>query len=294
MHAGGIDLVFVAIALLGASNVMLACGASENDPVDGTDGSPGSSAGSASGGAAESAGGQTTGGSAGGSSACPEAAPPVVVPGTRARDGAEDGPTVVCFPDIVCFGPDVATPGLPFVRAAHSFFGSSSDGMPYTAGNESGKPTAKVTSPEPGKVCMSGDDGAGLSLSLLTGEPLDAGSLPPPLNLDRLFPAAALGIEAVRFTIETPPSSGLLPGFITFGPACGETAWGDAARDDTRVVITSSGTTTLSLATDFVPALDTNAIGNLNFGVGAGAYDYCVTGLQFLDAAGNEVVPESD
>ena len=141
---------------------------------------------------------------------------------------------------------------------------------------------------------MSGDDGAGLSLSLLAGEPLDAGSPPPPLDLDRLFPAAALGIEAVRFTIETPPSSGILPALITFGPACDETAWGDAARDDTRVIINSSGRTTLSLATDFVPALDTNAIGALNFSVSPGAYDYCITDLDFLDANGNEVVPESN
>jgi hypothetical protein len=114
------------------------------------------------------------------------------------------------------------------------------------------------------------------------------------LDLGRVFSAPDLGIEAVRFTIETPPSSGILPALITFGPACDETAWADAARDDTRVVITSNGTTTLSLATDFVPALDTNAIGALNFNVGPGAYDYCITDLDFLDANGNEVVPESN
>jgi hypothetical protein len=290
-QTSGIYALLKAITLFGASSATLACGSSESDSGNGTGGSLGSSAGSASGGAAGLAGSQTTGGSAGASSAsCPQPSPPVLVPGT----GGEDGPAVFCFPGIVCFGPDVATPGLPFVRAAHFFLGSSPDGEPLTVGNEGEKPTAKVTNPAPGKVCMSGDDGARLSLSLLTGEALEDGSSPPPLNLDRLFPAASLGIKAVRFTIETPPSSAILPGVITFGPACDDVGGGDAARDGTRVVITSNGTRTLSLETDFVPAFDTNAISALAFTSGPGAYDYCITDLQCLDAAGNEVLPESD
>jgi len=195
----------------------------------------------------------------------------------------------LCFLDIVCFAPAVATPGLPFVDSAFAFTGSSADGMP-TATNESGLMTATVSYPEPGKVCMAGDDGAALALHLGSNPPWDGINVGPGPTTESNFHAGALGITAVSFTIETPPSTGIAPAFITHPPDC-MPGGARAEQDGNPVIITTSGTTTLSFATDFDNQFDTNAIGGLHFVPGQGDYDFCVSDLKFLDENGVEVLP---
>jgi hypothetical protein len=196
---------------------------------------------------------------------------------------------------MVCIFPAVPTPGLSFVKSAFAHTYATSGGAPFVT-NESGEPTARVSYPEPGKVCMSGDDGAQLELHFGSGEGWDGENLPNPARAgydgSGLFHAKDLGITAVSFTIESPPSAGVSPWILAWLPPCGDFFGGNAEKDGSRLAISTSGTTTtLSFATDFSEPFDTNAIDGLNFDVGPGAYDYCITNLKFLDANGMEVTP---
>lgn len=292
--------VFGAIALLGA------CGSSATDS-EGSGGEAGSGNAPASGGAAGSGNAPASGGAAGSGDApasggaagsggspasggtagldCPEAPTPVILDGSGGG-GADD---ILCYPGVVCFAPAVATPGFSFVRVAFAYMGASADGMP-TPTNESGVMTAQVSYPEPGTVCMSGDDGAGLSLRLGAGPAWDGRNAPSRPTTDTTLHAEELGIVALRFTIETPPSTGVAPSVAAFDSCMSPTAGGDAEQDGNPVVITSNGTTTLSFATNFTP-FDANALGAVRFIPGSGEYDFCVKDLQFLDANGDEVTP---
>jgi hypothetical protein len=150
-------------------------------------------------------------------------------------------------------------------------------------------PTAKVSYPKPGTVCMSGDDGAILDLNF--GGSVEFVARTGVAGRPENFHASELGITAVSFKIQTPPSTGLGIAFLSADP-CWEPLFSDAQRGGNTVLITTSGeTTTLTFATNFTPAFDANAIGSLLVAPGAGAYDFCVTDLAFLDANGDEVKP---
>ena len=102
----------------------------------------------------------------------------------------------------------------------------------------------------------------------------------------------SLGITAIRFTTESRLDDAIVAAVISFPPPCNELVWSSAQQDGNPLIITENGTTTtLSLVTDFWPTFDTNEIGVLNFMPGDGAYDFCISDLEFLDEQGNAVVP---
>jgi hypothetical protein len=197
-----------------------------------------------------------------------------------------------CIPGNVwaCFTPPVAAPGLPFVMGAWAF------------GPEANVATAEVRSPGRGTVCMSGTNSGGGDLVLAVAQ----GDAPAPYTAlasgvqdeptpAELFHARALGITDVRFKVEPPP--GIAVGFsiAVAVPCTDHPVWGKPEIDGNSFLITASGTSTVALA-DLVsqePPLpfDPNAILQLQFTVGSGPYDFCVSELQFLDANGTEVKP---
>lgn len=285
-------------SLLGAIGIVAACDASENDP-EGTGGTSGLGGAEASGGTAGRTGGTSgttgSGGSAG--SACPAGGSSgsggtsaTGVGGDAGGVGGSGEGEFECLGDLayVCFGAPVATAGLPFVKSAWAF------------GNPEGVEAAVLRSEDAGKICMSGTNLGTVNLDLQLAE----GDAPftqlvenkPPVAGER-FHAAALGITAMSFTIETPPSAGITVSIATAEPCSDVPIWGSLEQDGNPVVITSSGeTSTFSLA-DFVVQdsnalpFDTNQILQLNFAVGNGPYDFCVSDLRFLDANGDEVTP---
>jgi hypothetical protein len=190
----------------------------------------------------------------------------------------------------VCFTPGVATPGLSFVQSAHAALASSPSGVPLPRyPNPSGVPTVIVTYPEPGKVCISGDDGADLTLDFLIPS-WDGVSLPEPPSTIAGFSFGAHGITAMSFTLETPPSTGVAVTFLGVS-VCDELVFSPAEHEGNTVNIVDEQTTTLSFANDFGPAFDPDRVERLIFSVGPGNYDYCLTNLTFLDEDGNEVTP---
>jgi hypothetical protein len=319
MNANVLNKLVPLASLFGTICLLAACASSAKDPegtgatacVGGLAGQPGSGghAGSGSAGSdgtagSSSAGSGAAGGAGSGASAgsnCQPGDPITPVIWTRnsgagAGSGAggeggadaQAGPTsAICFSDIVCDTPAVATPGLSFFQSAFAALGSSPGGTPTPREqNASGVPTVTVSYPERGKVCVSGDDGATLALDL-TNQAWDGVTKHPETAV---FRGRALGITAMSFTLETPPSTGVNLSFLGAGP-CNEPVFSDAERGGNRVVVASEETTTLSFATDFGPGFDPNALVLLFLGVGPGNYDYCVTNLKFLDANGTEVIP---
>lgn len=322
MNANVLNKLVPLASLFGTMGLLGACASSEKDPegtgaTSGLGGAGGSGGQAGSGGRAGSgpagsggtAGSDTAGSGAGGIAGsggsagldCGTPGEPVnpVIWSSDGGDGGAAGEAgaggaenFVCFPGVVCVSPAVPTPGMSFVNHAFASMGASSAGVPIVT-NESGVPNLKISYPEPGKVCMSGDDQATLALWLRTDQLWDGVHLPASSAAgDDLFHAGELGITAMSFTIETPPTTGVSLWILAFPPPCLDFVQADAEKDGNPVVITSTGTTTtLSFATDFTVAFDTNAIAGVNFSVGPGAYDYCVTNLKFLDVNGREVTP---
>ncbi len=179
-----------------------------------------------------------------------------------------------------------APSGFPFVQFALAF----SETCP---GPDCHPPNPSLTQPEPGAVCLAGNvpdfGSAGFPLVLFRGWN----------QVSQAFDAAALGITQLSFAIDSPPLGGVIVDasvVIDLGcegrpPAC-------LMAGFALPRITDPGTTTVSLG-DFLQrdnksqyqTLNTGALGSIEFSVGAGAYDFCVSDFKFLDKCGQEVTP---
>jgi hypothetical protein len=169
---------------------------------------------------------------------------------------------------------------------------------------EGGRSTA-VVEHMPDKFCMSGtvdagQNGAGwgafLVLGLTDGTPKTGRTISP-------FDAAARGLTRIRFTVDSPPSTGVLPQITelesatcTLAPDCFST-FGSA------VPVIESATVTTALADFLTPdgnhpntTLDPTLLTGLHFYVGPAPgtrldYASCIRDLAFLDASGKEILP---
>jgi len=203
----------------------------------------------------------------------------------------------VCHPD-----------GFPFAQIAAAVTDVCSgpvDSCPLGTNPPAGETTAQLTQPEPGKICLAGSVGAdGWSQVLIGFSQVNAADN----RILKTFDAAALGITQVGFTIESPPSAGIIvDAAINSSLSCPEDfldcmTWGFNLMTAPDSAMTLSITTPSRIVapltqfkqTRLAPAatvFDTHAIEHFSFGVGSGAYDFCVSELQFMDAAGQVVNP---
>ena len=141
---------------------------------------------------------------------------------------------------------------------------------------DDGPTTTAALRAEPGKVCMSGATEGYAILSL------------PLAGYHTGLDASALHITQVEFTVETPPSSGVVPQVTS------NLEGFDLMSAGEPVSIVSSSTKRASLS-DFQNAgvtFDQTQL--IAFGLAANAtehYDFCLRDLKFLDASGGEVQP---
>jgi hypothetical protein len=167
-----------------------------------------------------------------------------------------------------CFGCPIAAEGLSFAQGAFSV----DDGAGVT--------TAKVRT-EPGAACMSGTSVGWAVLQLIVG------------TREKPFDAEALGITQLEFTIDSPPTSGVL-GQLTMFSVEGSPHSFDLFRDGRRVSVVSTQTLRVSFD-DYQNAsvvLDPSRLLAIGFPIGsASAYDFCVRDLKFFDANDEEVLP---
>jgi hypothetical protein len=164
--------------------------------------------------------------------------------------------------------------------------------------------SSAVVERTPGKMCMSGvvdsgprDDGWGAIL-LFGLSRRDAPTWPEPLDLP------ALGITQVRFTVDSPPLSGLLPQMSQLQAADCRQVPGCLSTFGLSTALVDAGSVTVPL-TDFVQpngatvspaALDTALVTGIQFYVAslpgmAVPYDFCVHDFALLDASGRELRP---
>jgi len=292
-----INRPFVVASVLGAASLLSGCGESDKSSNDG------SSTDATSSGATSSSGSSgTTTGSGGTGGECPMGPPNPPDPnlwtgGAGGEGGAGGADRFACFPGIVCFSPAVEVEGVPFIEFAFANVGINGEAEP-SAANESGIPTVVISAPEPGTVCMKGDDGAGLNLPLWDGmlrnasDALDKEGFPRLYDGSaELFHASSLGITGLSFTIDHRGGASLIAEASSFPPPCHAIAFSEADQNGNPLILSESGTTTLSFEDDFWPTLDTNEMGGLRFTPNAGEYDFCVSDLKFLDEDGDEVVP---
>ena len=244
--------------LVGPVLIVGACDSSENDP-GGTSGTAGSvsAAGAGIGGTGGHGGAGGSTGNAGGGSAgkggsagsgctfgdalSAGGAPPTEDTGGEGGAGASGAGQFQCIPSLpgVCFGPSLATPGLPFVKGAWAF------------GDEASVATAELRSPKSGTVCMSGSNARGgtLALQLAEGDaPFTflAENTPADIPPSWLFHAGALGITSVSFKLDPAPSTGIGIAFQIALPCADVPVWVQPEQDGNPVVITTSATTTLA------------------------------------------------
>lgn len=145
----------------------------------------------------------------------------------------------------------------------------------------------EVSNPEPGKVCMLGTslEYAALTLLVLT---LGADAAARPLD------AAARGITQLEYTIETPPSVGVLPQLEAFVVADTPPP---APFDLLSGTVSTSTPQRVSLSDFKSPdgfPLDLHQLVAIAFHVDAVEhYDFCIRDLKFLDANGVEVTPST-
>jgi hypothetical protein len=201
-----------------------------------------------------------------------------------------------CDPGFVC---DVE--GLPFVRVALPSTDSWNAGEPPS---DPDKTTAVVAHPESGKLCMSGRLEAGWGFLTLVFARFESGGV-------EALDAIGLGISRIEFTLDSPPPMGLYVQLISAVPDCtgapGECQhWGFFLTDgESRSLFLTNqpGVVSAPLA-DFVKTataepdweFDPSHLSALQIGAGAfgpvtGDYDFCVSGLRFLNDAGVEVSP---
>ena len=107
------------------------------------------------------------------------------------------------------------------------------------------------------------------------------------------FDAVAHGITQVEFTVETPPSTGVVPSLAVLLPDL-SVGGSDLMSDGQQVSIVSPMTKHVPLSdfqTSNVPD-DPSRMLTIEFTIGAVEhYDFCVSNLKFFDANDIEVVP---
>jgi hypothetical protein len=172
---------------------------------------------------------------------------------------------------------------------------------PITDAVASGVSTA-VVEQTPGKTCMSGKidpgpSGAGWGAILLfeLAQRGDGTTVVTP------FDVKARGITQVRFNLSNPPPTGVLPQLVELTSADCTTAPDCQAQFGGPPALTSAGSITVALGDLVTPdAQHANQVSDPTISTGlqfvvsplpskAFDYDFCIQGLQFLDAAGNEV-----
>jgi hypothetical protein len=214
------------------------------------------------GGAGTVATGATAG--SGGMLACPDflgvqVGGPSAVPGVGPGSGCGNGS---------CFGCITPIEGMSFAV-----------GM-FSITDDSGVTAASLRT-EPGLACAKGTSVGWAILELVVG------------RKTTVFDAAALGITQLRFTVETPPSSGLVPQIAAQLPDMSPNGF-ELMAGGQSVSIASTSTKTVFLAEfqsqDFT--LDPTRLLSVGFTVSTVEhYDFCIRDLKFLDANGAEVLP---
>lgn len=283
-----INRPFVVASVFGATALLSGCGESDKHSGNGSSTDTTSSTTTSNGGSSGSA---TTGSGGTGGENCPPGPPDPVAwsAGASGEGGAGASDSFMCYPGVVCFPPSIEVEGVPFVDFAFANLDSTPEGEPI-ADNESGVPNVMISTPEPGTVCLEGNDGAGLNLRLLSGTPRD-GFNELYKSSDETFHASALGITGLSFTLDNRGEASLTAQVYSFPVACRTVLWSDADQNGNPLVLRESGTTTLTFAEDFWPTFDANELGGLRFDPSEGEYDFCVSDLKFLDEDGDEVVP---
>jgi hypothetical protein len=194
-----------------------------------------------------------------------------------------------------CVGPtepncSIAVDDRSFVRWA----GPATDGELSTA----------VVEHTPGKFCMSGTLDAGpsgsgwgaqLTLALNEGPPMDGRTITP-------FDATSHGITQVRFTVDSPPSTGVLPQLTDLESASCTRAPDCFSTFDRSAAVIEPGPVTMALADFLIPdanhpntTLDPTLLTGLHFSVGPAPgvalnYGFCIRDLALLDAGGQEIL----
>lgn len=193
-------------------------------------------------------------------------------------------------------------PGFSYVSAA----ATRSDACPTPMKGPCGTPmsltTATLTAPDTSKVCMKGSVAGREGFAWLLFHVARwnrAGT-----DIVTLMNAKAQGITELRFTVDTPPTEG-----ITFvaatahqthcatPPDCLGEFWSlmTGPRSNVVRVITESGPVSAPFSdfrrTDPNQVMDTTALADFVFILGAGDYDFCISDFKFVDAQGQEVSP---
>jgi hypothetical protein len=228
-------------------------------------------------------------------SACATLSVGVLLVGCGDSDAVSPPPTSTCPTGLIC-EPD----GLPFVRVV---LPSTNSWNPRQEAPGPGETTAVVTHPESGKVCMSGRLEAGWGYITLAFAVFDETGLHDALD------ATALGIDRIDFLLESPPEFGLYVQLVSAVPGCTSSPvecqhWGFYLSDGDpgRLFVTTESGVVRARLTDFVKTQTAEAswefdpahLATLQIGAGAfgsltGDYDFCISGLRFLDADGAEV-----
>jgi hypothetical protein len=156
--------------------------------------------------------------------------------------------------------------------------------------------TSNLSQPQPGMLCAAGTVSPG-GWAIMAIE--FAHKTPERATILSSLDAAGRGITQLTFTIDSPPSQGVIPilHMVTKTECPGQTVdcFNPPAFDlgDAK----TPGTITAAF-TDFKPegdlsaVLDTTRLHDLNFAVRSmGEFNFCVHDLRFLDAQGHEVKP---
>ncbi|MEY2929855.1 MAG: hypothetical protein RL033_604 [Pseudomonadota bacterium] len=217
--------------------------------------------------------------------------------GPNGEPSCRNRPDTVCVPD-----------GFPFAVVAlgvSDLCGGPQEACPRGRNPPPGATTMKMTQAEPGKLCLAGTVAEGGYSQFLLAFSVPNAAMN---QLVKTFDAQSLGITQLAFTLDSPPSGG-----ITVGGAV-DTSWScpesllDCYTYGFALTAGPSSTTPVSIVasgrviapfSDFkqmrpapVPqTFDTHAVEHFSFGAGPGPYDFCVSNLEFLDAAGQVVLP---
>jgi hypothetical protein len=202
-----------------------------------------------------------------------------------------DGPGEICAPA-----------GFPFVTSA----GTLTD-CQTTPGCTSTKTTATLSQPQAGTVCLKGtvaaspvpSGGPSFAWLLLSVNSVNQSKT----QIVEVFDAKALGITGLQFTIESPPATGVtLFATAAHTSSCSSppeclSSWSlTTGRADVVKAFQTAGPesapfSSFLMRTDPNRVLDSSALSHFIFEVGPGDYDFCVSGLSFVNASGETVSP---
>jgi hypothetical protein len=256
---------FALLSLLGAMALSTGCGSADDAAGSKNTGGAGGASGTAGTSATSDIGGEA------GAAACPDfMGAPVVGPGPGGGCHAPGGG--------VCYSCITLVEGMSFAAGT------------FTTIDDSGVTVAHVRT-EPGAVCASGTNVGYAILQLAVGRPdtivAADGSRGKP------FDAQALGVTQLEFTIDTPPSSGLVPAIAIEGADTHAVGFA-LTTSGAEVSIQTPSTMRVSLSdyTDPDHTLDPSRILAIGFTIGlAEHYDFCVRNLKFFNANDVEVLP---